>query len=65
LEQVEFKRVLPKDYRLFQPADLSCTLKLAELKMIDHVLSSSESTLFESEKVLKKQYLKILLAREI
>ncbi len=39
LENVEFKKVIPADYRLFQVADLICTLKLAELKMENHILS--------------------------
>ena len=39
LENVEFRKVLPADYRLFQVADLICTLKLTELKMTNHLLS--------------------------
>lgn len=33
LDNVEFRKVIPADYRLFQVADLICTLKLTELKM--------------------------------
>ena len=39
LDNVEFKRVIPSNYRLFQVADLICTLKLTELKMQNHILS--------------------------
>ena len=39
LDNVEFKRVLPSEYRLFQVADLICTLKLAELKLEKHMTS--------------------------
>ena len=42
LDNVEFKRVIPSNYRLFQVADLICTLKLTELKMQNHILSKSE-----------------------
>lgn len=43
MENVEFRRVMPANYRLFQVADLICTLKLAELKMEKHQLSKSET----------------------
>jgi hypothetical protein len=33
LPDVEFRKVLPSDYRLFQVADLICTLELIRLKM--------------------------------
>lgn len=42
LENVEFRKVMPADYRLFQVADIICTLKLVELKMKNHILSKSE-----------------------
>lgn len=60
LDNVEFKRVQPADYRLFQVADVACTLKLAELKMGKNMLSKSEITYFENERTLKKNYLKPL-----
>ena len=50
LDNVEFKKVIPSDYRLFQVADLACTLKLTELKMTSHALSKSEIALFPAEK---------------
>lgn len=58
LDNVEFKKVVPSDYRLFQVADLVCTLKLTELKMNANSLSKSEKNFFESERILKKNYLK-------
>ena len=60
LDNVEFKKVQPADYRLFQVADLACTLKLVELKIENHIVSKSEMSYFESERVLKKNYLKPL-----
>ena len=65
LENVEFRRVLPADYRLFQVADLICTLKLAELKLKNHLLSKSELYFFGDERTLKKNYLKPLAKKEL
>ena len=60
LDNVVFKRVLPKDYRLFQVADLACTIKLAELKLANHALSKSEQAFFEGERTLRKNYIKAI-----
>ena len=65
LENVEFKKVIPAQYRLFQVADLICTLKLTELKMNNHILSKSETSFFESERLLKKNYLKPISKKEL
>lgn len=59
-DNVVFKRVQPSDYRLFQVADLACTLKLVELKLERKTISTSELNYFESERILKKNYLKPL-----
>ena len=58
LDNVEFRKVIPADYRLFQVADLICTLQLLELKLENHILSNSEKLFFENERTLKKNYLK-------
>ena len=60
LENAEFRRVIPSDYRLFQVADLICTLKLTELKMDMHLLSKSEKFFFKDERTFKKYYVKPL-----
>lgn len=65
LENVVFRKVMPADYRLFQVADLICTLKLTELKMEKHLLSKSEVYFFENERTLKKNYLKPLAKKEL
>lgn len=59
-DNVEFRKVIPSDYRLFQIADLVCTLQLLELKCESHTLSNSEIRFFENERVLKKNYIKPL-----
>ncbi|MCM1081847.1 MAG: DUF3800 domain-containing protein [Clostridium sp.] len=58
LDNVEFRKVTPSDYRLFQVADLICTLRLIELKLENHALSKSENAFFITERILKKNYLK-------
>lgn len=65
LENVEFRKVIPADYRLLQVADLICTLKLTELKMENHLLSKSEIYFFNDERTLKKNYLKPLSKKEL
>ena len=65
LENVEFRKVTPADYRLFQVADLICTLKLVELKAEVHALSKSEKFFFGDERTLKKNYLKPLRNKEM
>lgn len=65
LENVEFRKVIPADYRLFQVADFICTLKLTELKMEKHRLSKSELSFFGDERTLKKNYLKPLAKKEM
>ena len=58
LENVEFKRVFPSGYRLFQVADLACSLKLLDIKYERHELARAEMLFFEDERTLKKKYLK-------
>ena len=65
LDNVEFRRVIPSEYRLFQVADLICTMTLEELKMDSHCLSKSELSFFQDERTLKKNYLKPLKAKEL
>lgn len=65
LENVEFRKVTPADYRLFQVADLICTLKLVGLKADVHALSKSEKYFLGDERTLKKNYLKPLQDKEM
>lgn len=57
LPHAEFRRVLPAQYRLFQVADLLCTMELIALKAERHMLSKGESAFFGSARDLKKNYL--------
>lgn len=54
---VDFRKVRPVDYRLFQAADLICTINLIRLKAN---LSNSEKAFFGSYRELKKNYIKPL-----
>jgi len=59
-QNVEFRKVVPFDYRLFQSADLFCTLKLLEAKADNGELSKSEIAFFRSERRLRKNHLCLL-----
>lgn len=65
LDNVEFRKVIPAEYRLFQVADLICTLTLLELKHKSHTLSKSEMLFFGDERTLKKNYLKPLALKSL
>jgi hypothetical protein len=58
LSNVDFRKVKPKDYKLFQAADMFCTLELLSLKRDTNTLSKSETSFFKSGKELYKSYLK-------
>ena len=60
----QMRKVLPNDYKLFQVADLICTLELMEQKMRDKDLSRSEQLLFHSKRDLKKDFLKGIHKKE-
>lgn len=58
LSGYEIKKVLPADYRLFQVADMICTLKLLERKIEHGDISKFERLLFHSKRDLRKDFLK-------
>ena len=58
LPHVEFRKVEPVNYRLFQIADLCCTFDLIDLKHTNGMLSKSETIFFGDNKSLRKNYLK-------
>ena len=58
------RRVRPSDYRLFQPADMICTLELLSVKVDENSLSKSEQEFFGGVRNLKKNYLKPLARME-
>jgi len=60
LLEAEVRRVRPSDYRLFQAADMICTLELLAKKADEGKLSKSEKAFFGSPRDLRKNYLKPL-----
>ena len=61
---VRIKKVIPSDYRLFQTADLFCSMELVRLKIIHNTVSVSEMEFFGNLRDLKKNYLKPLQKKE-
>ena len=59
-----FRKVMPTEYKLFQVADLLCTMELVRLKMENNLFSKSEMAFFGNIRDLKKNYLKPLSNKE-
>lgn len=59
-----FRKVMPSDYKLFQAADLLCSMTLVKLKMENNLFSKSEEIFFGNIRDLKKNYLKPLSKKE-
>lgn len=59
-----FRKVMPSKYKLFQAADLLCTLELVKLKLEHNIFSKSEKAFFGNIRDLKKNYLKPLNKKE-
>lgn len=55
---VEFRRVRPIDYKLFQAADLICTMELLAEKADHSKFTKSEEEFFGSPRQFRKDYLK-------
>ena len=64
LPTVEFRKVTPSQYKLFQAADLFCTMHLLQLKLNSNQLSKSECAFFGNIRDLRKNYLKPLSKKE-
>ena len=62
---VEFRKVRPMDYKLFQVADLICSMELLSLKADSNSFSKSEKEFFCSTRDFKKNYLKPLLKKKL
>jgi len=64
LHNVEFKKVVPANYKLFQATDMICTLELLALKAERKILSKSELAFFMSERDLRKMYLRAIQKKQ-
>lgn len=65
LSNVEFRRVKPSDYKLFQVADLVCTLELLIEKARLSSFSNSEREFFHSERDFKRDNYKYISKKHI
>lgn len=63
LVDADIRRVTPSDYRLFQAADMACTLELLDIKYRTHALSPSEIEFFRGERNLHKNNLNTAYAK--
>ena len=64
LAEYDVRKVIPNEYRLFQVADLICTLELLRVKVECGKLSNSEERIFHSVRDLKKDFLKGIHKKE-
>jgi hypothetical protein len=65
LSNIEFKKVIPAQYKLFQAADMLCTLELLAIKAERKILTKSELAFFGSRKKLHKSYLRPAQAKRV
>lgn len=65
LNNVEFRKVKPSDYKLFQVADLVCTLELLFEKSGTSSFTHSEFEFFHSARDFKKNYYKSISQKHI
>lgn len=64
LTNFEMRKVSPVNYRLFQAADLICTLTLLKQRYEANRLTRSDMLLFHSPKELRKDFLKRITEKE-
>jgi hypothetical protein len=65
LSNVTFRRVKPSDYKLFQLADMFCSLELTALKFETNTVSRSEVSFFHSKRDFSKNYLKSIRRKRL
>lgn len=62
---VEFRRVHPSDYKLFQVADFICTVELLALKAIRNTFSQSEIDFFGSSREFQRNIYKQIIKKKL
>lgn len=65
LSNLTLRRVKPSDYKLFQLADMLCTLELVAIKFESKTASRSELDFFHSARDFKKNYLKVIRRKRL
>lgn len=64
-ENFEIRKVLPSDYRLFQTADMICTMYLMDAKYSNHPMSNSERIIFNSKYDFYHDFMNPLKTKEL
>lgn len=62
---IEFRKVSPADYKLFQVADLVCSMELIYEKIQNKLLSQSEKEFFDSARDFKKNLYKHIYKKRL
>lgn len=62
---VEMRKVRPVDYRLFQVADLLCTIEMLQLKTEHNTFSQSETDFFGNIRNFRKNYYKKIRQKKL
>ena len=62
---VEFRHVQPYEYKLFQVADMICTLELSKLNFDNKRISKSEENFYESYRRFRDYYYKTIKKKKI
>ena len=62
---VEFRRVIPSEYKLFQVADLICTWELLALKAEDKSFTKSETEMFGSSREFLRNRYKLIQKKKL
>ena len=65
LSNVAFRLVKPSDYKLFQLADMLCTLELVAIKFQAKSPSRSELDFFHSNREFNRNYLKVIRKKRL
>ena len=65
LSNITFRRVKPSDYKLFQLADMLCTLELVAIKFQAKSPSRSELDIFHNYREFNRNYLKVIRKKRL
>lgn len=63
--EVEFRHVQPYEYKLFQVADMICTLELSKLNFDNNKISKSEENFYETRRNFRDYYYKTIKKKKI
>lgn len=65
LSNMSLRLVKPSEYKLFQLADMLCTLELVAIKFQNKTASRSEQEFFHNARDFKKNYLKVIRKKRL